>query len=201
MRTVLVSNPTSTRNRRRGMADIEAVAAARPGVRHLRLEPGERAGGTVGRIAEAGAGLVVVNSGDGTFQDVLTAVLERGDLFPRPPLLCHMARGGANMTARDCGIASGRASDLARLFAAAEADALAPLTVERRVLRLDLGGGRRPERGLFLGLGGIVDGMKRFRGGAAARGLEGALGHALTVAGLLGRAAFGGPAAARIGPH
>ncbi len=199
MRVAIVTNPSSTRNRREGIGAITALAAAR-GLDHHVLTPDNPLDAIVARLAPTGAGLVVVAAGDGTFQGLITEVLERRERFRSLPYLCHMARGDANMTARDCGLAGGAASDLAALLDRLDEDGLAAHAVERALLRLDYADGKRAERGLFLGLGGIVDGIGLFKAGAKGRG-GAKFGHARTIVRLLAKSARRGPEAAGIGPH
>ena len=199
MRVAIVTNPFSTRNRREGIGAIVALAAAR-GLDHHVLTPETPLNEIVARLAMTGAGLVVVAAGDGTFQGLITELLERRERFQTMPYLCHMARGDANMTARDCGLAGGGASDLAALLDRIDAGGLNASTVERALLRLDYADGKRAERGLFLGLGGIVDGIRLFKSGAKGRG-GAKFGHARTIVRLLAESARRGPEATGIGPH
>lgn len=101
MRVGLIRNPNSQRNRRAGDRLSEVVVPN--GVALLRLDP-RSADDIPGVVAEyAGRGLshLIVDGGDGTLRDVMTALPAA---FPeRLPTLMLMAGGNANLATHDVG--------------------------------------------------------------------------------------------------
>ncbi len=101
MRVGLIRNPNSQRNRRVGDRLSEVVVPN--GVALLRLDP-RSADDIPGVVAEyAGRGLshLIVDGGDGTLRDVMTALPAA---FPeRLPTLMLMAGGNANLATHDVG--------------------------------------------------------------------------------------------------
>jgi len=94
--------------------------------------------------------LVAVSGGDGTLQHFLTAMLDHG--VPRLPLVAPLRGGRTNMSALDLGCERSPLRVVGRLAAACENGGVGRYTVERPVLRVDLG----PDGvhyGMFCGLG------------------------------------------------
>jgi diacylglycerol kinase (ATP) len=119
MRIGLLSNVRSERNRN-GMAALAPVIDRAPEILHRVFRPEEGFGPPLRAMAEAGAELVVVNSGDGSVHGVLTELLANRP-FAAVPRVAILPRGMANMTAADCGLLGADARTLERLIGAARA--------------------------------------------------------------------------------
>jgi hypothetical protein len=141
--------------------------------------------GEVKQLAEAGCELLVIDGGDGTVREVLSALPAAfGDA---PPLLSVIASGKTNILAFDLGVRGSWTLD-AVLASAGQTDARirlrSPLEVTRK------GSAGLPLRGFVFGAAGLV------RGHALASGLHRAhvfhnISVALTLAGAVGQVAFG----------
>lgn len=101
------------------------------------------------RFAAAGVDLVVIDGGDGTVREVLSALPEAyGD---RPPVLAVLASGKTNVLALDLG--AGRDWTLAEVLRRAATDA--PRLKSRAPLEVSWSG-QPPVRGFILGLGAFT---------------------------------------------
>lgn len=181
MRAGVIRNPQSHANLREG-----EVAAPRADVLFAQpAAPGDVAG-EVMRFAEAGCELVVIDGGDGTVREVLSALPAAfGD---NQPLLSVISSGKTNILAFDLGVRGSWTLD-AVLAAAGQADARirlrSPLLVARE------GAAEPPLRGFVFGAAGLV------RGSALASGLHRAhvfhnISVALTLAGAVAQVAMSG---------
>ena len=181
MRAGVIRNPQSHANRGEG-----EVSAPRADVLFAQPEsPGDVAA-EVRRFAEAGCELVVIDGGDGTVREVLSALPAAfGDT---PPLLSVISSGKTNILAFDLGVRGSWTLD-AILAAASQTDARvrlrSPLEVRRE------GGTALPLRGFMFGAAGLV------RATSLASGLHRAhvfhnVSVALTLAGAVGQLVTGG---------
>jgi hypothetical protein len=146
-RVALLRNPLSRRNRdgraQAWDADVPDLVRAEPEGREALRE-------TLSEFERREVGLVVVDGGDGTVREVLTALPEAyaGAL----PALAVLASGTTNLIAADVGAGRSAPDAVAALSRIArEAPALAP--VERRAM-LEVvwpDGSHPPVRGMFLG--------------------------------------------------
>lgn len=200
MRVGLLSNPGSERNRK-GMAAIEAVLARAPDVTHHVFVPAEGFGPPLRRMAEAGAGLLVVNSGDGTVHGVLSELLAHRPFGAVPPLVAILPRGTANMTAADCGLKGAGGATFERLLRACRDGTVAEHLTARHVLKVDYADGVPAPRGMFFGAAGIVDVIRHVTGKLHTRGIKGEWSHLLAVLGLLGGTLVRGFEALGLRPH
>ncbi|PKP74470.1 MAG: hypothetical protein CVT84_08285, partial [Alphaproteobacteria bacterium HGW-Alphaproteobacteria-6] len=116
----LISNPLSHAVARRG-AVLEAVAAALPAARFLRLDDFAALDRAVAAMAAAGVTRIAVEGGDGTLLAVLSAALAPGAGFARPPEFAVLPGGSTNLAARVLGLRSANPAVLARRLAG-EAD-------------------------------------------------------------------------------
>jgi diacylglycerol kinase (ATP) len=193
----VVSNPRSEHNKR-GMADIEACLAGRPGVIHVRFEPGMDLVEVTADLAARGTRLLVTNSGDGLVHGLLGALFQ-GGAFPTTPPLALLPRGMANMTAADVGLGSRGADTLARVLDAARRGDIERHLVRRRVLKIEYDPAKPAERGMFFGAAGIYDAVQLTTGRMHGAGLKGAWANAATLLTVLGRAVTRGVASLGLG--
>jgi hypothetical protein len=199
MRVGLLSNPRSERNRR-GMAALESVIDAAPDILHRRFHPEEGFGPPLRAMADAGVELIVVNSGDGTVQGLLTELLHHRP-FATTPRLAILPRGMANMTAADCGLKGKGPKTLERLLAACRAGTVDRHLTPRHVLKVDYGGTGPVPRGMFMGAAGIVDVINHVTGKLHSKGIKGEWSHAAAVLGLLAGTVVKGLEGLGLKPH
>jgi hypothetical protein len=181
MRVGVIRNPQSHANRREG-----EVASPRADILFAQPEaPGDVAA-EVMAFAQAGCELVVIDGGDGTVRQVLSAL--PGAFGDRPPLLSVVAGGKTNILAFDLGVRGSWTLDAA-LAAFDDPNARIRLRSPLKVTRN--GGAEPPLMGFVFGCAGLV------RQEALASGLHRArvfhnLSVALTLAGAVGQAVAGG---------
>ncbi len=160
----LIRNPNSTRNLRSASGAPDPVPAALRLIDCRRLD--ELSDG-LGAAHAAGAGVILIDGGDGTVREVLSRLPEIwGATLPRVGIL---PRGNTNLIAREVGglrTPDAVAEVLRRL------DAGPPLTLRRRaLLRLDYPAGEHPTlRGFMLGWGAYAAGIRIARQEITARG-------------------------------
>lgn len=144
-RTGLIRNPLSRRNRKNGARELPNVADV------LTAEPELSAlGETLREFARREVGLVIVDGGDGTVREVLTALpAGYGDELPR---LAILASGTTNLIAADVGAGRADPSTVQMLAAIARAGVGEGLVQRRSSLAVSWPDGSRPEvHGMFLG--------------------------------------------------
>ncbi len=181
MRAGVIRNPQSHANRRDG-----EVSTPRADV--LLAQPETRAdvAGEVKRLAAAGCELLIIDGGDGTVREVLTALPDAyGDA---PPLLSVVSSGKTNILAFDLGVRSSWTLDRA-LASAGREDARIRLRSPLEVVREGAAG--PPLRGFVFGCAALV------RQDELASTLHRAhvfhnLSVALTLAGVAAQVAAGG---------
>jgi hypothetical protein len=199
MRIGMLSNAKSERNRK-GMRALERLVDGAPELLHRVFDPAEGFGPPLRAMAEAGTGLVIVNSGDGTVQGVLTELLANRP-FAEPPRIAILPRGMANMTAADCGLKGSGARTLEHLLTTARAGRLDEHIAVRHVLRVDFADDQTAPRGMFFGAAGIVDVIRHVTGKLHSKGIKGEWSHAAAIVGLLGGTLFKGFEALGLKPH
>lgn len=182
----IIVNPDSLRNRRRGGTP---AAVAGPDV-HV-AAPGSRdeLAAAVDEFARREVGTVVIDGGDGTVRDVLTALAAAyGSGQPR---LAIMASGNTNLIARNTGAIPAGAEGVALLLLGLAGER--PLRESRRCA-LDvtwLSGPPRLVRGMMLGAAAFARGTELANQSLQPRGINHGAAVALAVAGTLRRALFG----------
>jgi hypothetical protein len=181
MRVGVIRNPQSHANRREG-----EVSAPRADVLFAQPETRRDVVAEVKRFAEAGCELVIIDGGDGTVREVLSAL--PAAFGETPPLLSVISSGKTNILAFDLGVRGSWTLD-AILAAARQTDARIRLRSPLEVTRD--GGSGPPLRGFVFGAAGLV------RATSLASGLHRAhvfhnVSVALTLAGAVGQLASGG---------
>lgn len=199
MRIGLLSNPKSERNRQ-DMAAIAAVAEATPEMLHFTFRADEGFGPPLRRFAAARIDLLVVSSGDGTVQGVLTELFGNRP-FAEPPPMAILPRGMANMTAADCGLKGAGPQTLERLIEACRKGRVERHLTTRNILKVDHEDGAIAPRGMFMGAAGIVDAIDVAKGKFHKQGIKGEWSHAVTLLSLLGGTLFKGLEAIGMRPH
>jgi hypothetical protein len=161
MRLGVISNPDSYRNLRYA-GEVRSFIRKRPGVVHFDARNPDEMFDVMPEFARAETDVLVINGGDGTVGAALTAVLRDG-VFEKRPRLAVVPAGQTNAIAHDMGQTGSPRRALARLFEAASGHR--PVrSVTRPVLRLDLGEGREPLYGMFLGGAAFYDWVRLARG-------------------------------------
>jgi hypothetical protein len=180
MRAGVIRNPQSHANRTLG-----EVAAPRADVLFAQPETRADVAGEVMRLAQAGCELLVIDGGDGTVREVLSALPEA--FGERLPLLSVVASGKTNILAFDLGVRGSWTLERA-LAAAGRDDARTRLRSPLEVVRH---GSERPAlRGFVFGCAALV------RQEALASGLHKAhvfhnVSVALTLAGAVAQVVAG----------
>jgi len=160
----LVRNPNSTRNLRSASGAPDPVPAE---VRLIDCSTLDELSGGLAGAHSAGAGVILIDGGDGTVREVLSRLPEIwGAALPRVGIL---PRGNTNLIAREVGGLAGPGA-VAEVLRRLEAGP--PLALRRRaLLRLDYPAGEHPTlRGFILGWGAYVAGTRIAREEIAARG-------------------------------
>jgi diacylglycerol kinase (ATP) len=193
IRTGLINNPLSFRNRRRQRRTLGAVLEllrSHPQITHYEVDRPEDIGAATRMLLDDEDELIIVNGGDGTVQAVLTELFGRRPL-ERLPLLAVLPGGTTNMVAADIGDGLQTVPALQRLLAAARSGRLHGTVVRRPVMRADIGPNRPPVFSMFFGTGAIYHGIRFCRHYVATLGLRGDLGPGVALAVFLGKIALG----------
>lgn len=189
MRVGVVSNPRAGRNAARA-SEMAALLTGQRDVAHVATDDPDNLPGVLKRFADEGVGLLIVNGGDGTLQQVLTVLLT-GDVSEGFPLVAPLRGGRTNMSAIDIGCQPDSVKALGCLIETARSRALGERIVDRSVLRIDMGPDDGVQYGMFCGVGVIhraVDLIHRaFPPGKRSRG---ALGAGVLTGVLVARAAL-----------
>jgi diacylglycerol kinase family enzyme len=153
MRAAVITNPHSTRNRRR-LARVRDALDGR--VLHRVCESSDALPEILAELAGAGVGLLGINGGDGTAHNVLTH-LARTTEAANAPTLALIPGGSTNMSARDVNRGTlGHDRAMAAFLAAAASPAAA---TAREVIRVR-DGERVPQLGFIFGMGAVIRGIE-----------------------------------------
>lgn len=183
-RVGVISNPLSGGNRRRGLGAIRRCLQDHPEVPHREVRSAPEVRAALEDFDGRDLNLVVVNSGDGTVQAVLTALLGP-ERFARRPLLALLSGGTTNMTHQDLGLRGPPADALRRaLNWAHHGDGEAQIR-RQTILKVQTAGYARPLYGLFFGSACIYNGIRFFHSRVHRMGLSGDSAHLLIMARFL----------------
>lgn len=177
----VVRNPNSHANRTGRGSDSrpDGVLLAQP-------TTAEAVAGELQRFADAGVGLIVVDGGDGTLREVLSALPQT--YGETPPVLAVLASGKTNILALDLGAGPGWTLEAA-LNRAAEPE---PAMKTREPIEVSWSGCDQPPiRGFVFGLGAFVKATQMSQN-VHRMGAYHNLSVALTLAGAAVGALFGG---------
>ncbi|MBU2654518.1 diacylglycerol/lipid kinase family protein [Acidomonas methanolica] len=151
MTVALIHNPRSRRNRHTGSAFV-SEASQLLGRDFLLPTSHDELDRRVGELARRGVDLIVVDGGDGTVSDVLTAIHRAypADALPR---VAVFPSGNSNLIAGDVGLRRRGMEALRRIVSAPETF----VPIRRRPLRISWSDGSQPERlGMFHGSTGFA---------------------------------------------
>jgi hypothetical protein len=180
----VLSNPLSGLNRKHGLNGIQRVLQDHPEAPHWTVRTPDDVHDALEDFARRDLNLIIVNSGDGTVQAVLTSLFGRR-MFPAPPLLALLGGGTTNMTHKDLGLTGSREHALGRLMAWAH-HGDGPARIRRRtVLKVTHPSFAEPLCGLFLGAACIFKGIQFFHSRLQKLGLRGDPAHLLIIARFL----------------
>ena len=180
----IISNPWSGRNRRLGLSAIRRGLQNYPDVPHRTVRTVEDVHTALEDFARRDLNLIVVNSGDGTVQAVLTSLFGRR-LFRSLPLLALLGGGTTNMTHKDLGLTGSREQAMERLMAWAHHGEGHALIRRRTVLKVTHPPHSEPIYGMFLGAACIFKGIEFFHSRLHQLGLSGHPAHLLIMARFL----------------
>lgn len=102
-RAGLIVNPRSGKGSGKGQ-ELAARVTGDPGISLHVLEHFERLEDVLAGMAREGVSDLFISSGDGTIQEILTLLAERG-VFPDLPRICLLPHGTTNLSANDLGFA------------------------------------------------------------------------------------------------
>lgn len=191
IRTGVINNPLSFRNRRRHtLAAVLDVLGSHARIPHHEVDRPEDIAAATRALLDAGSELIIVNGGDGTVQAVMTALFG-GRPLEGLPLLAVLPSGTTNMVAADIGAMMHPVPALQRLLAAARDGRLLGTVVQRPVMRAEIAPDAAPIFSMFFGTGAIYHGIRLCRQYIATLGLRGELGPGLALAVFLGKIALG----------
>lgn len=169
---------------------MAALLTGQDDVLHVATDESGSLPDVLGRFAHQEVTLLVVNGGDGTLQQALTAMLT-GNIFPQLPLIAPLRGGRTNMSAMDMGCQQNSVKALGSLIDLARSRSLAGRIVDRSVLRMDMGPDHGVQYGMFCGVGVIHRAVelvhRAFPPGKRSRG---ALGAGVLTGVLVARAAL-----------
>lgn len=183
-RVGVISNPLSGGNRRRGLGAIRRCLQDHPEVPHREARSASEVRAALEDFDGRGLNLVAVNSGDGTVQAVLTALLGQ-ERFARRPLLALLSGGTTNMTHQDLGLRGPPADALRRALSWAHHGDGAAQIRRQTILKVQAAGWPRPLYGLFFGSACIYNGIRFFHSRVHRLGLSGDSAHLLIMARFL----------------
>lgn len=180
----VMSNPLSGGNTHGRLNAVSRLLQGYPDVPHREVRTVEEVQAALDEFARRGLNLVVVNSGDGTVQAALTALLTHGSFRPLP-LLALLCGGTTNMTHQDLGLRGPRLSALQRLMSWAYHGEGEALIRRRTILKVQSPSRPYPLYGFFFGAACIFKGIQFFHSKIHRMGLSGNPAHLLILARFL----------------
>lgn len=180
----VMSNPLSGGNTHGRLNAIHRLLQDYPDVPHREVRTVEEVQATLDEFARRDLNLVVVNSGDGTIQAALTALLTYGS-FRSLPLLALLCGGTTNMTHQDLGLRGPRFSALRRLMSWAYHGEGEAVIRRRTILKVRSPSRPNPLYGFFFGAACIFKGIQFFHSKIHRMGLSGDPAHLLILARFL----------------
>ena len=183
-RVGVISNPLSGGNRRRGLGAIRRCLQRYPDVPHREVRNVPDVQAALDDFATRDLNLVVVNSGDGTVQAVLTALMAE-PRFAALPLLALLNGGTTNMTHQDLGVEGPVGAALKRVMNWAYHGDGEALIRRQTILKVQTAECARPLYGLFFGAACIFNGIRFFHSRIHRTGLSGDAAHVLIIARFL----------------
>lgn len=149
-RAGLIVNPLSGKGSGKGQALAEKLRGDAGISLHV-LESFEHLEDVIGAMARDGVTDLFISSGDGTVQEILTQIVERGP-FTSQPRICLLPHGTTNLSANDLGFKSHSLDAQAAFLRSLEARSL----VTRNTIRCANPGDGRARHGMFVGTGAVA---------------------------------------------
>lgn len=149
-RAGLIVNPRSGKGSGKGQALADKLAGDRSISLHV-LERFEHLEDVVADMAREQVTDLFISSGDGTIQEILTLVAERGQ-FAQLPRICLLPHGTTNLSANDLGFTSRSIEAQARFLRNPEARR----TVTRNTIRCMNPGDGKLRHGMFVATGAMA---------------------------------------------
>lgn len=178
----MISNPLSGKNRRGALTAVGRLLQDYGTIPHREVRTVRDARDALDAFAADGVDLVVVNSGDGTVQAVLTLLFTESR-FSSMPLLALLSGGTTNMTHQELGLPGPGIEGLRRLLNWLDHGEGDAFIRRRALLKVQTASCRQPLYGLFFGAAGIFKGIQFFHSRMKRMGLRGDPAHLL----ILGR--------------
>jgi diacylglycerol kinase (ATP) len=180
----MMSNPLSGGNIHGRLNAVHGLLQDYPDVPHREVRTVEEVQATLDEFARRDLNLVVVNSGDGTIQAALTALLTYRS-FRTLPLLALLSGGTTNMTHQDLGLRGPRLGALRRLMNWAYHGEGEALIRQRTILKVQNPCCPNPLYGFFFGTACIFKGIQFFHSKIHRMGLSGNPAHLMILARFL----------------
>lgn len=146
----VIVNPLSGRGNGKGQALADRLRGDRGISLHV-LERFEHLEDVVAGMARDHVTDLFISSGDGTVQEILTQIAERGG-FPTLPRICILPHGTTNLSANDLGFRNHAIEAQAEFVRSLRATALAT----RNTIRCVNPGDGKVRHGMFVGTGAIA---------------------------------------------
>jgi Diacylglycerol kinase catalytic domain len=153
----VITNTGSTRNLR-GDNWIDPLLAGEANLIHFKISRAEDVAEAVQRAADAGAGTIIVNGGDGT-ADLVFAALFNGSAYSELPVVALLPAGKTNMTTAGWSLTGEPEAALKAVLRSRQEGTLEHNVVSRSVLRLSQGPNTPPLYGAFFGAADVVEGI------------------------------------------
>lgn len=192
LRVGLIRNPYSQRNR--ALTPPAAPLVAPDGIELIQIEPGSKQElpEIVAAMQRHGVTHLVIDGGDGTLRDVMSALPPAyGDALPT---LSICAGGNANLTSADVGAAGHGPEALKALLASLAVPGAGQRTRRRPIEVRWPDGSHAPVLGFFVGTAGFYRGWKLAVGPIRDRGFLHSAGITVAVASAAWQTLFGGKA-------
>lgn len=191
LRVGLIRNPHSQRNRARR---FDGGAAAPAGIELIAIEPASALDipAAVAELGRQRVAHVVVDGGDGTLRDVMSAL--PAAFGARLPTLSICLGGNANLTSADVGAAGHGRASLDALLRALATPGAGRITRRRPIELRWPDGSHAPVLGFFVGTAGFYRGWKIAVGPLRGRGFLNNAGISLAIASAAWQTLFGSKA-------
>jgi diacylglycerol kinase (ATP) len=174
----VLTNPYSGGNKNGGTA-VRQILSQWPDILHLEPETPHHISTALSDFSRAGTELIIINGGDGTIQQTLTALGSK-NLFDKPPLLALLLAGTTSMLPRDVGVTGSPSSALQQILTWAQATNNKMTVSTRPILKVERNS-EPPLLGMFFGAGAICEGIKAFHSRDNPMGWRGQVMPALTM--------------------
>ena len=160
VRIGVISNAHSKRNKM-SMREIHNLLAKHPQVKHRSFHNIDELPACLADMAKEGITHLVISGGDGTVLATVSALINNNP-FAEPPCLSLLSAGMTNVIAHEVGQPGLPATGLKRLVQRVERGEVGEI-LERPVLSVDFGDGRKMERGFLIGGVGFYQGTELVR--------------------------------------